>query len=203
MPVRAVLWDADGVLQQVPGSWLTQLTDVLGEEKATALLTDAWPVARDAMAGRRQLHAELEKLLAEHGLVDVGDRVREVWGTFDRYDDTRALVTEVRGLGLTCHLATNQDQLRASYMRERLGYDELFDSSFYSCELGVAKPDGKFFERIGADLGVEFAELAFIDDTEANVVAARELGLVGIHWHARDGIGVLRGELAALGLALG
>ena len=30
-------------------------------------------------------------------------------------------------------------------MRESLGYDEVFDDLFYSCELGVAKPDPAYF----------------------------------------------------------
>lgn len=202
MAIRAVLWDADGVLQQVPGSWAHLLADIIGKDAATALLTDVWPVAQEAMRGRVELHRELEALLEQHGVVDVGDLVREVWGTFDRYEDSRALVSEVRGLGLTCHLATNQDQLRTSYMRERLGYDDLFDSSFYSCEVGIAKPDPAYFRHIADDLGHEPAQLLFIDDTEDNVRVARELGLVGVWWHARQGIDVLRDHLLDAGVQL-
>ena len=70
MSIRAVLWDADGVLQQVPGSWATQLAVVLGEDQARALLVDTWPVAKEAMRGRADLTVALEKLLAEHGVAE-------------------------------------------------------------------------------------------------------------------------------------
>lgn len=202
-PIRAVLWDADGVLQEVPGGWRALLTDAIGAERTHALLTDVWPSAREAMSGRGDLVTELGRLLEEHGLTGSADRVREVWGTFDRFDDSRALVGEVRDLGVGCHLATNQDPLRAAYMRERLAYDDLMDSCYYSCDLGTAKPEADFFARIAADLELAFDELAFVDDLAENVETARGLGVHAIHWHHRDGVAVLREHLSSLGLALG
>lgn len=202
MTVKAVLWDADGVLQQVPSSWVELLTEVIGKKKTRELLTDVLPVAQEAMRGRAALRPHLEKMLAEHGIVDAGEQVREVWGTFDRYDDTRTLVAQVRQLGLGCHLATNQDEMRASYMRARLGYEDLLDSCFYSCEMGVAKPDVEFFTHIAAALGLEPRELVFIDDTELNVMSASGCGIQAIHWHHRDGIETLRAALSACGVEL-
>ena len=201
-PIRAVLWDADGVLQEVPGGWRALLTESIGPEQTTALLTDVWPSAQQAMRGEGDLVAELARILTEHGLTGSADRVREVWGTFDRFEDSRALVTEVRALGVGCHLATNQDQLRASYMRERLGYETLMDSCFYSCDLGAAKPEPAFFTTIAAELGLEVDELAFVDDLGENIATARDLGLHAIHWHHRDGVAVLRERLASLGIGL-
>ena len=200
MPIRAVLWDADGVLQQVPGSWASQLIDIIGEDRTRALLTDTWPIAHEAMCGRVDMRVALGELLVAHELSDVGYSVREVWGTFDRYDDTRELVSRVRALGPRCHLATNQDQLRASYMRERLGYDDLFDSSFYSCDVGAKKPEAAYFETVAQRLGAGFDEIAFIDDIEANVVAAGALDIHAIHWHHRDGLAVLEAALQGIGL---
>ena len=35
--VTAILWDADGVLQQVPASWFELLEGVIGKEESLAL----------------------------------------------------------------------------------------------------------------------------------------------------------------------
>jgi putative hydrolase of the HAD superfamily len=52
-----------------------------------------------------------------------------------------------------------------------------FDARTYSCAIGVAKPDHRAFEIAAERLGVTPADCLFIDDTEVNVVAAREVGM--------------------------
>ncbi|MFL6053194.1 MAG: HAD family hydrolase [Actinoallomurus sp.] len=52
-----------------------------------------------------------------------------------------------------------------------------FDALTYSCAIGVAKPDHRAFEIAAERLGVAPADCLFIDDTEVNVVAAREVGM--------------------------
>lgn len=54
---------------------------------------------------------------------------------------------------------------------------ECFRARTYSCVIGVAKPDHEAY-RIAADrLGVAPSDCLFVDDTEVNVVAAREVGM--------------------------
>ena len=64
-------------------------------------------------------------------------------------------------------------------MSKGLGYSSCFDKEFYSCDLGFIKPDPRYFESILADLGQPASTMLFIDDQEANVVAARSVGLHG------------------------
>ncbi|MEV0403627.1 HAD family phosphatase [Actinoallomurus sp. NPDC050550] len=52
-----------------------------------------------------------------------------------------------------------------------------FSALTYSCSIGVAKPDHRAFEIAAERLGVTPADCMFIDDTEANVLAAREVGM--------------------------
>lgn len=58
--------------------------------------------------------------------------------------------------------------------------------------VGHAKPDPAYFRKIVATLGVEPGEIGFVDDREANVAAAREVGLVAHQWQYGDDVGVLR-----------
>jgi putative hydrolase of the HAD superfamily len=201
--VTAVLWDADGVLQQVPSSWFELLDEVIGKEESLALLDLLLPQMAAAIRGDVAMSERLPAALVERGLAEHVERVSEVWGTIDPLEDSRALVRELREGGIGCHLATNQDDLRTSYMRARMGYDELLDRSFYSCELGVAKPDEQFFRRVAEELEVELRALVFVDDTLENVHAAQSCGLPAFHWHHRDGIDVLRERLAEQGVEVG
>jgi putative hydrolase of the HAD superfamily len=52
-----------------------------------------------------------------------------------------------------------------------------FAALTYSCEIGVAKPDRRAYEIALDRLGVGARDCLFLDDTEANVLAARELGM--------------------------
>lgn len=74
-------------------------------------------------------------------------------------------------------MASNQMNYRARYMSEDLGYSELFDREFYSCDLGHRKPDAAYFVAILANLELPPERVLFIDDNEDNVAAALELGM--------------------------
>jgi putative hydrolase of the HAD superfamily len=52
-----------------------------------------------------------------------------------------------------------------------------FHTLTYSCEIGVAKPDHRAYETVAARLGVPLVDCLFIDDSEVNVMAAREVGM--------------------------
>lgn len=54
-----------------------------------------------------------------------------------------------------------------------------FDHLVFSWRLQATKPDPEAFERAAAHLGVDPSSITFVDDSEANVVAARAAG-----WHA-------------------
>ena len=201
--VAAVLWDADGVLQQVPASWFELLGQAIGDEQSLALLDLLLPQMEDAARGTVAMTEQLPAALEERGLAEHTDQVSEVWGTIEPLEATRSFVRELRAAGFGCHLATNQDDLRTSYMRARMGYDELLDRCFYSCEIGAAKPDEEFFRRVATELEVELGELVFVDDTLENVHAAQACGLPSLYWHHRDGVDALRERLSAFGVEAG
>jgi len=55
------------------------------------------------------------------------------------------------------------------------------DEVLASHHLGARKPDHAFYERLLDHLGCAATEVAFVDDREVNVLAARELGLPAYH----------------------
>jgi epoxide hydrolase-like predicted phosphatase len=64
---------------------------------------------------------------------------------------------------------------------DRAGWDELFDAVVISGEVGLRKPEPAIY-RLAADrLGMRPDECVFVDDIAANVRAAVDAGMVGVH----------------------
>ncbi|MGH3346917.1 MAG: HAD-IA family hydrolase [Nocardioides sp.] len=196
--IRHALVDADGVLQDLPGGWAAALVPLLGD-RAEEFLLESVIAEQPCLVGEGDFVALLTDQVARWGLpVDATDLYRAVWHRIEVHADTMALVQELRSAGIGVHLASTQEAGRAAVMRGL--YDGNVDSAYFSCDLGVAKPDPEFFRRILSDLGAAPGDVFFVDDTEVNVEGARTVGLHAMHWRHEDGLDRLRSSLAAFGL---
>lgn len=74
---------------------------------------------------------------------------------------------------------------------------DTFDLIVWSADEKVMKPDMSIYRRTLARLGREPAEAVFVDDSAANVAAAREVGMHTVHYRAGMD---LPAALAALGV---
>jgi putative hydrolase of the HAD superfamily len=200
--VRAVLWDADGVLQHLPAGWEASMRPVVGHlvDDVEAFLQEAFAAERPALTGHARWVEVLPRLLEKWGIAHAYDDALQVWLTIEPVAETRELVASLRASGVRCFLATNQDEHRGRHMHENLGYAELFDDTFYSFELGVAKPDPAYFSAVLSRLALPAGEVLFVDDNAANVQSARDVGLRAEQWHVDEGIDLLRERLLAHGL---
>jgi hypothetical protein len=70
-----------------------------------------------------------------------------------------------------------------------------------ACDLGVMKPEPEYFLRILRALDLPAHRVAFLDDHEANVAAARELGIRAATYEGRTGASKLWQTLARCGVA--
>jgi putative hydrolase of the HAD superfamily len=84
---------------------------------------------------------------------------------------------EVHGLrtGLLSNSWGNREQYDFPH------FDALFDAVVISGEVGLRKPDPDIYRLMARELGVEPHECVFVDDIEANIRAAAEVGMCGIH----------------------
>ena len=85
-----------------------------------------------------------------------------------------------------------------AFVRRVVVDEGLFDPLFLSCELGAVKPAAAAFEAVRAGLGVAAEAILFVDDSPANVAAARGAGWDAVLFRSN---GELTAELAARGLA--
>lgn len=197
--IRAVLWDADGVLQSSPTVWEDRVATVIGADRVAAYAEDLWSVSAQALVGQVDFARHIELVLERQQLGELRDELLAIWRDLEPVGQAHEVVARVRR-HVPCYLASNQDSHRARVMREHLRYDDLLDGFFFSCELGAAKPDPAFFAGAVEALGVPAEEILFVDDLAANVAAARAAGLRAEEWHHDRGVEALEALLAVHGL---
>lgn len=178
MAIEAVVFDADGVLQGRRPGFVRGLLRLGGPGFALEVLR----AEVTTLSGHRDLVEVLDGILRRRGLGVTGADLMRRWLHIRPDPEALALVARLRAAGVRVALGTNQQSYRGTYMREHLGYPALFDASFYSHELGAAKPDREFFVAVADGLGLPGDRILFIDDLPGNVRGARRAGLVAA-WH--------------------
>jgi putative hydrolase of the HAD superfamily len=200
--IRHVLFDADGVLQELPGGWMAAAQPYFGP-RTTEFLQRSHEAQLPTLAGRGDHMAILAAVLAEFGVtVPLEDVYRAIWLAAVPAPASLALVRALRASGYGVHIGTNQERYRAAHMGQVFGYDALFDVSCYSWELGAAKPDPAFFAEAVRRIGGEPTAILFIDDSTANVAAAHDAGLTAVRWCLDDGHDALHALLAGHGVTV-
>lgn len=189
--VRAILWDADGVLQRPPAGW--NWRDDIDRIAGPGFSEIVYAAEIPSLRGDERFRDALARLLVEHPQSPLSaDDLIGVWEMTAVEPGAFELVGEVRAHGVQCILATNQHDHRRAWMRDELGYDQHFDRVFYSCEMGVMKPDPEFFRRILDEAGLSAGEVGFIDDSAKNIVTATDLGIRAVLHGPSSGVAGLR-----------
>lgn len=201
MAVRNVVFDIGGVLLDWnPRHLYRGLVDDADEMEwfLANVCTMAWNAqldlgrsfdeACDELATQHPDHAELVHAWKRQADMVAG----EVPGTGD-------IVRDLRGRGTPLFLLTN---MPTDVFHERVAAYEVlqgFDGAVVSGEEGVIKPSPEIFEVLVHRFDLQPAETLFIDDSEPNVVGAREAGLEAHHFRGADALRAALIDLALLG----
>ncbi|WP_405060541.1 HAD-IA family hydrolase [Kribbella sp. NBC_01505] len=174
--ITTVLFDADGVIQRGTHDWVGRLHGMVDGD-GEAFVNDLMLAERPAIAGKGDFPDALAAVLRRWNVTATLEEAIEPWAWFAAEPVVVELVQDLRQAGIKCHLATNQHAYRRAIMNDERGYAALFDHSFYSCDLGLAKPDPAYFRAILAATGAPASSVLFIDDLATNVEGARSAGL--------------------------
>lgn len=151
--------------------------------------------------------AQLGRISSAEFWADVGQRLglsaeelagfRRAFWAGDRLDEELiVLIRHLRDAGYRTALLSNGPAGSRQFM-ERLGITDAFDVIVISGREGLMKPDPAIFERTLERLDVQAKEALFVDDFQANVAAARQ---VGLHATRFRGLAPLRQWLQDLGV---
>ena len=86
-------------------------------------------------------------------------------------------VAAARRQGVRCGLLSNSWGHR--YDRSR--WEELFDATVISGEVGIRKPDPEIYALAAERLGLPPQEIVFVDDIQHNLPPAEEIGMSTVH----------------------
>jgi 2-haloacid dehalogenase len=197
----AVVFDLGGVLIDWNPRYLyRQLFD--GDDAAmetflAEVTSPEWNVQQDA--GRPWAEA-IESLTREHPeqaalIAAYRDRWLETLGK--AIAPTVTLLDELRRARVRLLALSNWSAETFPLARPRYPFLDWFEGIVISGEVRIAKPDSRVYHYLLDRYKLDPATTVFIDDSEANVRAAQELGIIGIRFE--DG-GALRLAVADLGL---
>jgi putative hydrolase of the HAD superfamily len=199
MEIEAVLFDADGVIQRLPATWMDALRGLAGSAHrlvdVEAFVADVFAAERPCLTGAADFRAALAGVLARWRSPAAVDDALALWDRIEVDADMMQLIARLRRHGVPCFLATNQHAYRAAYMSAHLEYCTHFDACFYSCDVGYTKPDSAYFAAVLQSIPHPPCHLLFIDDHEGNVAAARDIGLHAIHLERNAGVTALLQQL--------
>jgi putative hydrolase of the HAD superfamily len=181
--ITDVLFDVDGVLVYPVlrfRDYLARVHQILPETTAPFFKGRFHACVR----GQVRLQDELAGVVASWGWTEGVEAFIHRWMLEDDSPNSEMLsiVAQLRGRGVRCHVASVQEQCRAEYLRSKMGFADLFESVQFSCDLGAAKPEQAFFERIEQRLQRKSTQLLLIDDLKPCVEAARARGWSAFHY---------------------
>jgi len=149
-------------------------------------------------------HEEFEQALARElvlvtgGPVAAANLLERMFGGSRLDESMLGLFRQLHAAGVPTGVLSNSWG-GGGYPREL--FPELFDVVVISSEVGMRKPEPRIFRHAVALLGLQPAECIFIDDIEANVVAAEQVGFTGL-LH-RDSDDTIERVAELLGVRLG
>jgi len=147
------------------------------------ICTAEWNMQQDA--GRPVAEAT-EQLAAAHP--EWADEIRAYYGRWPEMlggpipESVEVLEQLKRGGQYRLLALTNWSAETFPIARERYDFLDGFEGILVSGEEKLVKPDPAIYQLLFDRYGVEPTRAVFIDDSEKNVMAARELGVKGIHF---------------------
>jgi epoxide hydrolase-like predicted phosphatase len=180
MTIEAIVFDIGGILEITPDlgwapAWESRLG--LAEGEIGERMADAWRGGEIGAVSEAEVRqAARERLGLDEGQVAafMADLWRDYLGTANTelIEYARRLRPRYRTGILSNSFVGAREREQAAY-----GFEDLVDELVYSHECGLSKPDPRSYALVCARLDVGPAQVAFLDDNEANVEGARLAGL--------------------------
>jgi epoxide hydrolase-like predicted phosphatase len=185
MPIRAVVFDIGGVLEMNPSTgWVERWEERLQLPPGgiNERMMDVWEGGSIGTISEEVVEQQVAERLGfdeEQLRAFMADLWKEYVGELN--SELAAYFASLRPRYQTAILSNSFVGARRQE-EEAYHFAEMCDLLIYSHEEGMAKPEPRFFELACERLGVQPAEMIFLDDVAGHVAAARELGIHGIRF---------------------
>jgi 2-haloacid dehalogenase len=182
-PIEAVVFDIGGVLLDWnPRYVYRQLFDDEQEMERflSEICTLEWHVEHDRGKPFAVSCAELASVHPEYA------EMIHAWGQRSEdmvagpIDETVELLRRLKASGVPCYALTNMEAETFPLRVKRFPFMSWFDGTVVSSFERVVKPEPEIFERLLERFNLAPEETLFVDDSQRNVDAARELGIQAV-----------------------
>ncbi|KLV05355.1 HAD family hydrolase [Photobacterium aquae] len=106
----------------------------------------------------------------------IGDFIEHIQSTLTIIPETETLVDQVIALGFGTYFLTNMSSAFFEKLNEQHSFYVWFDGGLVSGKELLLKPEPEIFKRLAERFMLNPEESLFIDDSPANITAAKHLG---------------------------
>lgn len=121
------------------------------------------------------------------------------------FPDSRIQLLRKLKAQMPIFLLSNTNEIHLAHIDEKLateqgvsGLSDFFHAAYYSCRVGLRKPDPLIFEAFLKAEGVPAEDTLFVDDTAPNIAIADELGFQTILFRQGDDLGAALADFEIL-----
>lgn len=192
--VSAVVFDLGGVLispitgriaevAERHGVTMEELLYVLMGPREVSTPDHPWHRAERGEIPTEDLQTLVEPWERKAELVLTGDEFEVILdGRFEVYEAVIERIRLLRAKGFRTGLLTNSFKEFRAHLESRVDFS-IFDVVVDSSEVGCRKPEPQIYRLTTERMGVDVAEILYLDDFAANVQAARSHGWRAVHVH--------------------
>jgi 2-haloacid dehalogenase len=199
-PPTTVIFDLGGVLIEWDPRHLYRslFADEASMEAFLAeVATPAWNERQDAGRPWAEAIAELAERHPDQRELIEAYHARWPEMLAGPIEGTVDLFSQLRKTGLRLYALSNWSAETFPIAHRQFPFLDWFDGIVISGDVGWLKPDARIFEHLVGRYAIDPGTAVFIDDSPANVDAARRLGFVALRFVDAP---TLRGDLRRLGL---
>ena len=189
--IRTIIFDIGNVL--VDFRWRKMYEEVFGLEGAelerfadATVRHQAWVDLDQGIITTEQAKEAYAKKIPEYR--EYIDRIyQEMDKMLVQFDYAVSWIQELKERGYRIYILSNWSKPAYDACKDTaLSFLPLVDGVVFSYKELVIKPDKEIYDIICSRYDINPAEAVFLDDTEKNIVAAREFGLHGIHFQSYE-----------------
>jgi putative hydrolase of the HAD superfamily len=201
IPDRVVVFDYGEVISVSPSEADREVLVATSGADPESFWASYWNHRDDLDQGRVDVPGYWARIAAETGSVWSASTVYALWvadfrswisvepGTID-------LIASLHAGGTRIALLSNAGfDFAAPFRYSPMG--QYFERMFISAEMDNVKPDHAIYREVAGNLGIELAQMVFIDNKKVNTDAAAELGATVHHFEGVDGLRDFLVSLAA------
>lgn len=117
-------------------------------------------------------------------------QIREAFQKIDRTIELMPYslewILELKSRGYHLYIISNYGEYTYEKTKHKLKFLPYIDGTIFSFQYKMIKPDKQIYETLLEKFELQAEESVFIDDSLANIVAAKEAGFHGIHFQSYE-----------------